>query len=386
MRYLPRLRPYRYYKDAFSPEQYFSKHLSKIAIPVFMYHDLEPKEFESQLSFLKNNNYQAISCEEAPWDSPDPKKVILTFDDGLRSVWTVAYPLLHKYGFKGTAFISPGIIHSGKVTPNLDSTSDDELKTSNYGNDDLFNWEEARIMHDSGVIDLQLHGFAHSRVFISERIINFVSPTYKDPISKSSAWQLTKGGKDFFTKDLQPGQPIYEYASRWDSYTRFFDNEDLRKKCIEYVKNKDNFYTNNDWYQELKEIADEFKKNAYIGRMETREGKRVNTAKLLCDAKKLLESRTGKIVKHFAIPWSRGDAYFINEAAKAASITHIYWEYLTQDDIESYSTDKTITHHPRLKYIFIKNLPGRGRQSFFKLITSEFYKQLKFKGSMNGFY
>ena len=139
MRRWPKIRSFRYYYDAFFPSHYFGEKKESVHIPVFMFHDLDPVKFENQLLFLKMNGYIAISCEQSLWDCPNPKHVILTFDDGLRSVWTIAFPLLRKHGLKGTAFISPNNISDGRVTPNLENTSVDKLAMNDFGNSELFN-------------------------------------------------------------------------------------------------------------------------------------------------------------------------------------------------------------------------------------------------------
>jgi peptidoglycan/xylan/chitin deacetylase (PgdA/CDA1 family) len=42
------------------------------------------------------------------------RRVVLTFDDGLRSNFTVAYSILHRLGLPATFFVCPGLIESGR--------------------------------------------------------------------------------------------------------------------------------------------------------------------------------------------------------------------------------------------------------------------------------
>lgn len=71
------------------------------------------KDFESQLSMLRRRGYQSIDLEElGRWfagqqgQSMPPRKVIvITFDDGWKDNYTIAFPLLKKYGFKATFFL-----------------------------------------------------------------------------------------------------------------------------------------------------------------------------------------------------------------------------------------------------------------------------------------
>lgn len=66
--------------------------------------------FERQLNYLKTNGYRVIGPEEMleylAYRRQLPKKsVMITIDDGYRSAYNVAFPLLKKYGFTATLFV-----------------------------------------------------------------------------------------------------------------------------------------------------------------------------------------------------------------------------------------------------------------------------------------
>jgi peptidoglycan/xylan/chitin deacetylase (PgdA/CDA1 family) len=99
-------------------------------IPVLMYHALEDadhpagakeageqlyilqtEQFSEQMAYLSNNGYQACLFEELAAMSMWPEKtVVLTFDDGHVSNYTLALPILQQYGFKAHFFITTGWI------------------------------------------------------------------------------------------------------------------------------------------------------------------------------------------------------------------------------------------------------------------------------------
>ena len=66
--------------------------------------------FDSQMRYLHDNGYRVISPLELlaylEYRQPLPKRaVMITIDDGYRSAYTVAYPILKKYGFTATLFV-----------------------------------------------------------------------------------------------------------------------------------------------------------------------------------------------------------------------------------------------------------------------------------------
>ena len=89
-------------------------------VPILCYHRFAPScdsplcmpadIFEQQLRYLKENGYRVIGPEALAdfldYRKPIPKKaVMISVDDGYRSVYDVAYPILKKYGFTATLFI-----------------------------------------------------------------------------------------------------------------------------------------------------------------------------------------------------------------------------------------------------------------------------------------
>jgi peptidoglycan/xylan/chitin deacetylase (PgdA/CDA1 family) len=91
-------------------------------IPVLMYHDIiseddksdgnkmPVKVFNEQMQFLKENGYATITNEEfiAAYDKKinlPEKSVLITFDDGFKSIKTLVEPILQKHDFRATSFI-----------------------------------------------------------------------------------------------------------------------------------------------------------------------------------------------------------------------------------------------------------------------------------------
>jgi peptidoglycan/xylan/chitin deacetylase (PgdA/CDA1 family) len=90
------------------------------SIPILCYHRFEtgkrssmntpPEIFDQQMRYLKENGYRVISAEDLlgflAYQRQIPKKsVLITIDDGYRSAYQSAWPILKKYGFTATLFV-----------------------------------------------------------------------------------------------------------------------------------------------------------------------------------------------------------------------------------------------------------------------------------------
>lgn len=97
----------------------------KYDIPVIMYHRIIKENdkkgvhgiyvldevFDKQMKYLKENGYKTITFEDiknGEWRNRfnrENKWIMLTFDDGYKDNYEIAFPILKKYGFKGTIYL-----------------------------------------------------------------------------------------------------------------------------------------------------------------------------------------------------------------------------------------------------------------------------------------
>ena len=114
-------------------------------IPVLMYHSISydsspisitPKDFEKHLIFFKNYNYETINLNEINQISKS-RPFIITFDDGYKDNLLEALPLLKKYNFKATCFITTNFI--GK-TNKWDENKKNFTKKNIMGFDEIKEW------------------------------------------------------------------------------------------------------------------------------------------------------------------------------------------------------------------------------------------------------
>ena len=89
-------------------------------VPVLNYHHfledcdsllcIPPDVFDKQMKYLKENGYRTVTMEDLSgflqYRQALPRKsLMITIDDGYRSAYDIAYPILKRYGFTATLFI-----------------------------------------------------------------------------------------------------------------------------------------------------------------------------------------------------------------------------------------------------------------------------------------
>jgi peptidoglycan/xylan/chitin deacetylase (PgdA/CDA1 family) len=80
---------------------------------------ISPDVFEEHLKYLKDNKYNVIPMSEyvkfvESGKSAPKNTVVITIDDGYRSIYEKAYPLLKKYGYTATTYLYNNFLPGGK--------------------------------------------------------------------------------------------------------------------------------------------------------------------------------------------------------------------------------------------------------------------------------
>jgi len=123
-------------------------------VPVLNYHKFSLKEsdkmtvtkdtFEQQMKFLKDNGYRVLTLDQLfdflDFKAQIPRKsVVITIDDGWRSTYEIAFPILRKYGYPATLFIYTDLITGSYKT---------------------LSWDMIKELSENG-IDIQQHTKSH---------------------------------------------------------------------------------------------------------------------------------------------------------------------------------------------------------------------------------
>jgi peptidoglycan/xylan/chitin deacetylase (PgdA/CDA1 family) len=129
-----------------------------VSVPILAYHRIGPTVaddmtvttpvFAAQLKYLQDNGYTVIPLQtlidyrlgKAP--PPPPRSVVITFDDGHRSVYEVALPLIKQYHVPVTLFIYPSAI-------------------SNSHAPYAMSWEQLQELVGTGLFNVQSHTYWH---------------------------------------------------------------------------------------------------------------------------------------------------------------------------------------------------------------------------------
>jgi len=130
-------------------------------VPVLSYHNFSQfgfnkstvtqAAFEEQMELLKNKGYRVITMDQLfdflDFKSQIPKKsVVITIDDGWRSAYEIALPILKKYGYPATLFVYTDLI---------------------VGSEKTLSWDLIQEMVENG-IDVQCHTKTHRKLTVMD--------------------------------------------------------------------------------------------------------------------------------------------------------------------------------------------------------------------------
>jgi peptidoglycan/xylan/chitin deacetylase (PgdA/CDA1 family) len=129
-------------------------------VPILCYHRfgadrskmvVAPEDFERQLAYLFENGYRVVRMSDVAeflqGKRALPRRaVVITMDDGYKSVYQHAFPLLKKYRYPATIFVYSDYV----------------------GAREGLTWKEMKEMVDSGLVDIQPHSKTHSNLGIPQ--------------------------------------------------------------------------------------------------------------------------------------------------------------------------------------------------------------------------
>ncbi|NWJ51611.1 MAG: polysaccharide deacetylase family protein [Bacteroidetes bacterium] len=174
-------------------------------VPAFLFHNT-PTNFEELLKVIQRSKVHTYTFDEI-YDlhlQHLPVKVdscLLTFDDGYKDNYFIAFPLLKQYKIKATIFIN----------------------TASIGHDpDYLTWNQIQEMYKSGLVDFELHSHRHAAVFVDTKVVRTAT---EDDLKD---WNL----QYLYRNELKLGDPIFKTRSAYSERAvkfeeSFYHNRDL---------------------------------------------------------------------------------------------------------------------------------------------------------------
>lgn len=334
------------------PPFVYAREPSADYLPVFMYHDVTREEFDAHLAYLRANGYETLDCDGAVerLRSPDrARAALLTFDDGLESLYRVAFPALRDRGMRAVAYIAPAWI----------------------GRPGFVTWEQCLEMHRSGLVDFQSHSAAHVQVATSLRVRGLWLrrgpehlPWGVPGIAPETCVRATRWLPRFEGASLFHDSPaVHPPAAFWE-------------EC--FAAQEDRIGGVADLWAFTEAMA---RRHSAAARWEEPEEVLARMVASLEDSRRAIERRLpGHRVRHFAFPWLQNSA--------------TAWEALERCGYHSAAVglptpaDRAIDAPPPVTRLyrasgdFCLSLPGAGRKSFLRVTAGKVWRRMN---GVNGY-
>lgn len=277
------------------------------------------EQFEGKIVRLAKAGYRAVFWEElyeymAGRRHLPGNSILLTFDDGYLDNWVYVYPILRKYGMKGTIFVSPDFVDPGtEVRPNLDDARAGRCAGSELQVPGFLNWAEMRAMEASGVMDVQSHAMTHTWYFTQSEIVGFHRPHAVTPYPWLF-WNARPERKPYYLNEDQQGYLPWGYpifANQKSLVARqFFPDETAVDRVTGFVAERGGrrFFDDAEWEAKLRQWIDEaFGKGGLPGTFESEEARMVRITEEVRSSKELIERNLGKAVQFICWPGGAND-------------------------------------------------------------------------------
>ena len=253
-----------------------------------MYHSIDSEknkggifidEFEEHIKWIKDKKtFKMEELKGLDYTLP-PNSILITFDDGYKNNYTLAFPILKKYNMKATIFLNTKFIEKDET---------------------YLNWDEIREMYESGLIDFQLHTHSHQLTVKDIEVLAFYD-NESSPYFKRESYSLFFDGNYDEKKDAKKlnGLPVFKLRS---------------KISIPGYKPKKNFVEKYRSIVELQENKSEKEKKKFLNRLfkekkdeffdKISEEQFKETVKFeILENKKIISEKLGKVPDCLAYPW-----------------------------------------------------------------------------------
>ena len=306
-------------------------------------------EFEEHIKWIKDKKtFKMEELKNLNYTLPK-NSILITFDDGYKNNYTLAFPILKKYNMKATIF----------------------LNTKFIGKDEFYlNWDEIKEMYESGLVDFQLHTHSHQLTIKDISVLDFYDEE-SSPYFKRESYNLFFEGNYDEKKDKEKlyGLPVFKLRSKI-SIAGYKPKKDFLKK-YQNIKQLQKFNKN-----EKKDFLNKLfkeKQNEFFDKISEEQFRKTVEFEIL-ENKKIIEKNLGKTPDCLAYPWGHryngnredirklGVDVFITTRKGVNSLKlNKNWIYrVSGDDFENFDefkqelTDGSGPYYRKLRKIFTK--------------------------------
>jgi peptidoglycan/xylan/chitin deacetylase (PgdA/CDA1 family) len=335
-------------------------------VPVFVFHSLEPESFGRQLDYLAANGYRTLSSSEylevLLGTRPGPERaVVLTFDDGRGSMWTVGHPLLERHGMKGIVFVVPGRVRSRSAPRPLG------------GDDTLLSWEEIAALARSGLLEFQSHTHRHARIHVAPEVVGFLTPAMQRGYAAMDVPLIDESGADLLAADVPLGTPLLRSEPRTSEALRFREEPEIRRACVRHVVEEggEAFFSRAGWERKLWKLV---RGRRVPGQVETAEERESAIRFELTEARRVLEERTPREVIHLCYPWHTS-GWTARRIAREAGYRTAFCGKVP--GVPTTRPGGDLERIARIGEDYLELLPGRGRQSLMSVLARKWSRRFR---------
>ena len=253
-----------------------------------MYHSIDSEknkggifvdEFEEHIKWIKDKKtFKMEELKGLDYTLP-PNSILITFDDGYKNNYTLAFPILKKYNIKATIFLNTKFIEKDET---------------------YLNWDEIREMYKSGLIDFQLHTHSHQLTVKDIEVLAFYD-NESSPYFKRESYSLFFDGNYDEKKDAKKlnGLPVFKLRSKI-SIPGYKPKKNFVEKYRSIVELQENKFE-----KEKKKFLNRLfkeKKDEFFDKISEEQFKETVKFEIL-ENKKIISEKLGKVPDCLAYPW-----------------------------------------------------------------------------------
>jgi hypothetical protein len=270
---------------------------------------------------------------------------------------------------RGVCFLVPGRVPSHTPGPSFDdvaagTASQEAVLARERAGPALLSWQEIEALQRSETFAFHSHTLSHARVHTDPALVGFATPQSRVGYDAFDLPLVRQDGRDLMGSEVPLGTPIFRSQPRTSDARRFFEDESLRGDCVARVRDGggERFFERRDWRSRLESAL---AGRRVSGRLEAAEEQEAHMRRELVEARRLIESHTGRPAVHLCYPWHVAGALARRVAAEAGYETAFCGKV---DGVPITRPGGDLLQIARIGEDWVELLPGEGRASLSQVL------------------